>query len=215
MTFQVSDTDLKTKAIRATALRHALLSYLFGAIIVATTINLVAGLTKLAARAVGMVLSRRRASESSPTGASAAADGRLDALAVLGQPSGLSSPLEPSLTDPAASVESTTRWRASAAHARRCTASRVDFTEDPSQPEVACVRRSRESYSWIRQNAPRRQQVLEDREHPEPLARARAHDWSQDHRRHGRPCHRGEAVRPQRDARRPTSTSPTSRSSSA
>jgi len=46
MTFQVSDTDLKTKAIRATALRHALLSYLFGAIIVATTINLVAGLAK-------------------------------------------------------------------------------------------------------------------------------------------------------------------------
>jgi uncharacterized membrane protein len=44
MTFQVSDTDLKTQAIRATALRHALLSYLFGAIIVATTINLVAGL---------------------------------------------------------------------------------------------------------------------------------------------------------------------------
>ena len=46
MTFQVSDTDLKTKAIRATALRHALLSYLFGAIIVATTINLIAGLAK-------------------------------------------------------------------------------------------------------------------------------------------------------------------------
>jgi len=46
MTFQVSDTDLKTKATRATALRHALLSYLFGAIIVATTINLVAGLAK-------------------------------------------------------------------------------------------------------------------------------------------------------------------------
>jgi len=46
MTFQVSDTDLKTKVIRATALRHALLSYLFGAIIVATTINLVAGLAK-------------------------------------------------------------------------------------------------------------------------------------------------------------------------
>lgn len=41
MTFQVSDTDLKTTEIRATALRHALLSYLFGAVIVATTINLV------------------------------------------------------------------------------------------------------------------------------------------------------------------------------
>jgi len=46
MTFQVSDTDLKTKLLRATALRHMLLSYLFGAVIVATTINLVSGLAK-------------------------------------------------------------------------------------------------------------------------------------------------------------------------
>jgi uncharacterized membrane protein len=46
MTFQVSDTDLKTKPIRATALRHALLSYLFGAVVLAITINLVAGLAK-------------------------------------------------------------------------------------------------------------------------------------------------------------------------
>jgi uncharacterized membrane protein len=45
MTFQVSDTDLQTKEIRATALRHALLSYVFGAVIIATTINLIAGLT--------------------------------------------------------------------------------------------------------------------------------------------------------------------------
>lgn len=44
MTFQVSDTNLKTDAIRSTALRHALLSYLLGAIILATTINLVSGL---------------------------------------------------------------------------------------------------------------------------------------------------------------------------
>ena len=44
MTFQVSDTDLETPAIRATALRQALLSYLFGAVILGTTINLVAGL---------------------------------------------------------------------------------------------------------------------------------------------------------------------------
>jgi uncharacterized membrane protein len=44
MTFQVSDTDLRTKAIRATALRHGLLSFLFVAIILAATINLVAGL---------------------------------------------------------------------------------------------------------------------------------------------------------------------------
>lgn len=41
MTYQVSDTDLKTHAIRATALRHGLLSYLFGAVILATAINFV------------------------------------------------------------------------------------------------------------------------------------------------------------------------------
>lgn len=46
MTFQVSDTDLQTKEIRATALKHALLSYLFGTIIIATTINTIASLAK-------------------------------------------------------------------------------------------------------------------------------------------------------------------------
>lgn len=46
MTFQVSDTNLKTTNIRRTALRPALLSYAFGTLIIATTINLVAGLTK-------------------------------------------------------------------------------------------------------------------------------------------------------------------------
>ena len=44
MTFQVSDTNLKTDAIRSTVLRQALLSYLLGAIVLATTINLVSGL---------------------------------------------------------------------------------------------------------------------------------------------------------------------------
>jgi uncharacterized membrane protein len=44
MTYQVSDTDLQTRTIRATALRHALLSYLLGAVILATVVNLVAGL---------------------------------------------------------------------------------------------------------------------------------------------------------------------------
>jgi uncharacterized membrane protein len=44
MAFQVSDTDLQTRTIRGTVLQHALLSYLFGAVIVATTINLIAGL---------------------------------------------------------------------------------------------------------------------------------------------------------------------------
>jgi len=46
MTYQVSDTDLVTRAFRTTALRHALLSYLFGVVIIATMINLVAGLSK-------------------------------------------------------------------------------------------------------------------------------------------------------------------------
>ena len=44
MTFQVSDTSLTSKAIRRTALRHALLSYLFGAVVIALAINGVAGL---------------------------------------------------------------------------------------------------------------------------------------------------------------------------
>jgi uncharacterized membrane protein len=46
MTFQVSDTELNDAAFRANVLRHSLLSYLFGTVIVALTINLVAGLTK-------------------------------------------------------------------------------------------------------------------------------------------------------------------------
>jgi uncharacterized membrane protein len=44
MTFQVSDTDLTTKSIRHAATRHALVSYLFGAVIIAMVINVVAGL---------------------------------------------------------------------------------------------------------------------------------------------------------------------------
>jgi uncharacterized membrane protein len=44
MTYQVSDTSIASKAIRRTALRHAYMSYLFGTVIVAMTINVVAGL---------------------------------------------------------------------------------------------------------------------------------------------------------------------------
>jgi uncharacterized membrane protein len=44
MTFQVSDTNLTTKAIRRTALAHALLSYLFGAVVIALVINVVSSL---------------------------------------------------------------------------------------------------------------------------------------------------------------------------
>ena len=46
MTYQVSDTDLTTKIVRRTATRHALLSYLFGTVVVAMMINVVAGLLK-------------------------------------------------------------------------------------------------------------------------------------------------------------------------
>jgi len=44
MTYQVSDTDVKARPIRRAVLRHSLLSYLFGAVIVAVAINLVATL---------------------------------------------------------------------------------------------------------------------------------------------------------------------------
>ena len=44
MTFQVSDTTLKSKAMRRVAIRHALLSFLFVAVIGALTINTVGAL---------------------------------------------------------------------------------------------------------------------------------------------------------------------------
>jgi uncharacterized membrane protein len=44
MTFQVSDTNLTAKVVRRAALRHALVSYLFGAVIIALVINIVASL---------------------------------------------------------------------------------------------------------------------------------------------------------------------------
>lgn len=46
LTFQVSDTDLRSNELRRLAIRHMLLSYLMGAVFVAITINLVAGMTK-------------------------------------------------------------------------------------------------------------------------------------------------------------------------
>lgn len=48
MTYQVSDTDLVTHETRKTVLFQALVSFLLGAIILAMTINLVAGLVSLA-----------------------------------------------------------------------------------------------------------------------------------------------------------------------
>src|SRR4051794_17354921 len=44
MTYQVSDTTLRTPEIRAAALRHGLLSFLLGAVIIGTTVTLVASL---------------------------------------------------------------------------------------------------------------------------------------------------------------------------
>jgi uncharacterized membrane protein len=46
MTYQVSDTNLQSPEIRATALRHGLLSFIFGSMILATMVNLVAGLSR-------------------------------------------------------------------------------------------------------------------------------------------------------------------------
>lgn len=44
MTFQVSDTDISSQHIRAAILRHMMLSYLFGAVIIAASVNLIASL---------------------------------------------------------------------------------------------------------------------------------------------------------------------------
>ncbi|MFC3502280.1 DUF1345 domain-containing protein [Micromonospora krabiensis] len=44
-TFQVSDTNLTSGEMRQTVLSHAMVSYLFGAFVIAATVNLVAGLT--------------------------------------------------------------------------------------------------------------------------------------------------------------------------
>ena len=45
MTFQVSDTNVTATAVRSTVLRHALLAFVYGTVVLATTINLVAGLS--------------------------------------------------------------------------------------------------------------------------------------------------------------------------
>ncbi|MER6983765.1 DUF1345 domain-containing protein [Streptomyces carpinensis] len=44
MTYQVADTNVSSSTVRATVLRHCLLSYVFGTSILATAINLVAGI---------------------------------------------------------------------------------------------------------------------------------------------------------------------------
>jgi uncharacterized membrane protein len=44
MTYQVSDTDIQSRTMRRAVLRHALLSFLFGAVILAAAVNVIAGL---------------------------------------------------------------------------------------------------------------------------------------------------------------------------
>ncbi len=46
MTFQVADTNITSRAVRRTTLHHALLSYLFGAVLLGLVINVVAALLK-------------------------------------------------------------------------------------------------------------------------------------------------------------------------
>jgi uncharacterized membrane protein len=46
MTFQVADTNITSKAVRRITLQHALLSYLFGAVLLGLVINVVATLLK-------------------------------------------------------------------------------------------------------------------------------------------------------------------------
>jgi uncharacterized membrane protein len=46
MTYQVADTDLTTSAFRKAILGHAVLSFVFGTTIIATTINFIASLSK-------------------------------------------------------------------------------------------------------------------------------------------------------------------------
>jgi uncharacterized membrane protein len=46
MTFQVSDTSLTNPLVRRTALIHAMMSYLLGTVILASTVNLIAGLSR-------------------------------------------------------------------------------------------------------------------------------------------------------------------------
>ncbi len=43
MTYQVADTDITGRNVRLTLLLHSLLSYVYGAVIIAVAINLVAG----------------------------------------------------------------------------------------------------------------------------------------------------------------------------
>jgi small-conductance mechanosensitive channel len=61
MTFQVSDTDQRVKGVRRVALRHALVSYVYGTVIVAITVSTVASL--LGQRTLTLVPAREQTDE--------------------------------------------------------------------------------------------------------------------------------------------------------
>ena len=44
MTYQVSDTDITSRVMRHAVMKHGLLSFLFGAVIIGATVNVIAGL---------------------------------------------------------------------------------------------------------------------------------------------------------------------------
>jgi uncharacterized membrane protein len=69
MTYQVSDTNLENPRIRREALKHSLLSYLFGTVILAATLNLVLGLPE---RRQAYDAGRAPTTASSPWGTSVA-----------------------------------------------------------------------------------------------------------------------------------------------
>jgi uncharacterized membrane protein len=46
MTFQVADTDLTSRPMRMAVLQHALLAFVFNTVVIAVTINILAGLGK-------------------------------------------------------------------------------------------------------------------------------------------------------------------------
>jgi uncharacterized membrane protein len=46
MTYQLPDTALRDPSIRRIVLRHAILSYLFGVVIVGGSVNLISGLVR-------------------------------------------------------------------------------------------------------------------------------------------------------------------------
>jgi len=67
MTFQVSDTAVRDAEMRRTVPQHSLIAYLFGTVVLATAVGLVAGLSgQPGARQCGQALRSKEASGSGP-----------------------------------------------------------------------------------------------------------------------------------------------------